>query len=78
MTSQKQAQKLHTDEASLQDLGSASDWLKQISQMARKGGSYLWASATIKRFWINLGFRENAHLPLPSANINRYFSLRAK
>ena len=28
-------------------------------------GSYLWASATMKRFRINLGFSENAHLPLP-------------
>ena len=26
--------------------------------------------------WINLGFWETAHLPLPSANINTYFSLK--
>ena len=38
MTSERRAQKFHTDDASLrtdQDLGSASDWLKQISLMAR-------------------------------------------
>ena len=29
-------------------------------------------------FRINLDFRETAHLPLPKANINTYFSLRAK
>ena len=29
-------------------------------------------------FRINLGFWETAHLPLPSANINTYFSLKAK
>ena len=27
---------------------------------------------------INLGFWETAHLPLPYANINTYFSLREK
>ena len=27
---------------------------------------------------INLGFQETAHLPLPQANINTYFSFRAK
>ena len=29
-------------------------------------------------FRINLDFRETAHPPLPKANINTYFSLRAK
>ena len=28
-------------------------------------------------FWINLGLWENAHLLLPKANINTYFSFRA-
>ena len=28
--------------------------------------------------WIIIPFWETAHLPLPSANINTYFSLRAK
>ena len=28
--------------------------------------------------WIHLGFWETAHLPLPYANINTYFSLWAK
>ena len=32
MTSEKQAQKFHTHDASLPDLGNASDWLNQISQ----------------------------------------------
>ena len=31
-----------------------------------------------KKVWINLGFRETAHLPLPQANIKTYFSLREK
>ena len=37
MTSEKRAQKFHTDDVSLnkQDLGSVSDWLKQISHVAR-------------------------------------------
>ena len=35
MTSEKQAQKIHTDDASLPYLGSASDWLNQISHAAR-------------------------------------------
>ena len=36
MTSEKQAQKFHTDDASLYpDLGSVSDWLKQIFHAAR-------------------------------------------
>ena len=36
MTSEKRAQKFHTDDVSLnkQDLGSVSDWLKQISHVA--------------------------------------------
>ena len=35
MTSEKRAQKFHTDDAALPDLGSASDWLNQISHTAR-------------------------------------------
>ena len=35
MTSEKQAQKFHTNDAHYPDLGSASDWLNQISHMAR-------------------------------------------
>ena len=35
MTSEKRARKFHTDDVSLPDLGSASDWLNQISQAAR-------------------------------------------
>jgi len=34
MISKKQAQKFHTDDASLPDLGGASNWLKQISNAA--------------------------------------------
>ena len=33
MTSEKQAQKFHTDMRHYPDLGSASDWLRQISPM---------------------------------------------
>ena len=33
MTSEKQAQKFHTDMRHYPDLGSASDWLRQISLM---------------------------------------------
>ena len=35
MTSEKRVQKFHTDDVSLPDLGSASDWLNQISHAAR-------------------------------------------
>ena len=37
MTSEKRVQKFHTHDVSLnkQDLGSVSDWLKQISHVAR-------------------------------------------
>ena len=35
MTSEKRAQKFHTDDASLPRSGSASDWLNQISHAAR-------------------------------------------
>ena len=35
MTSEKQARKFHTDDVSLPHLGSASDWLNQISHAAR-------------------------------------------
>ena len=35
MTSEKRARKFHTDDVSLPDLGSASDWLNQISHAAR-------------------------------------------
>ena len=31
-----------------------------------------------KKVWINQGFCKTAYLPLPQANINTYFSLRAK
>ena len=36
------------------------------------------ANKDSKKGWINLGFWETAHLPLPYANIITYFSLRAK
>ena len=35
MTFDKRAQRFQTDDASLPDLGSASDWLNQISHVAR-------------------------------------------
>ena len=34
-TTEKRTQEFHTDDASLSDLGSASDWLKQIFHAAR-------------------------------------------
>ena len=33
---------------------------------------------SVKPYWIIIRFLETAHLPLPQANINTYFSLRAK
>ena len=44
MTSEKRAQKFHTDDASLPDLGSAFYWLKQISLAARpiKNTTQIW------------------------------------
>ena len=44
MTSEKRAQKFHTDDASLPDVGSASDWLRQISHAARpiRGSTQIW------------------------------------
>ena len=33
---------------------------------------------SLEKIGINLGFWETAHLPLPKANINTYFSFRAK
>ena len=47
---------------------------KQISYVAYPGP--LLACQSYR--WINLGFQEIAHLPLPQANINTCFSLRAK
>ena len=46
--------------------------LHYMRRLAPQSGSQLWI------FWINLSFWETAHLPLPYANINTYFSLRAK
>ena len=44
MTSEKRAQKFHTDDSSLPDLGSAFYWLKQISLAARpiKNTTQIW------------------------------------
>ena len=44
MMSEKRVRKLHTDDASYPDLGSASDWLKQISHTAQpiRGTTQKW------------------------------------
>jgi len=46
--------------------------LHYMGRLAPHSWSQLWI------FWINLGFWGTAHLPLSYANINTYFSLRAK
>lgn len=40
--------------------------------------AHLGEGEALKASWIIIHYRETAHLPLPYATINAYFSLRAK
>ena len=40
--------------------------------------AHLGEGEALKASWIIIRYRETAHLPLPYATINDYFSLRAK
>ena len=52
------------------------DWIHWFRVDGRPRGRYPAKQAYFSG--INLGFWETAHLPLPGANINTYFSLGAK
>ena len=79
MTSEKWAQKFHTDDVHYQDLGSTFDWLKRISHAARpiRRTTRIWVVNVIRMGFLRLFLRRHfaGKLVLASWNVGCFLRL---